>query len=138
MLNSVTTLQTGELSPLFVTTNSDLEAEGLKLFIYDNGWVDTYAVFEPAGDRLYKTSLQFNEEGYVQIKVTYENQTVAEGLLHITDTFKTLIDAQMGNWEIKENQMIFYKVDGSELMRFDLYDKDGNKTTFGVVKRVRV
>jgi len=82
--------------------------------------------------------LQFDEKGYRQIKVTYENQIVAEGLLHITDTLKTLIDVQMGNWEIKNKQMIFYKVDGSELMRFDLYDKDGNKTTFGVVKRVRV
>jgi len=138
LLDNIITLQTGELSPLFVATQIDLEADKLKLFIYKNGWIDTDAVFEPAGDRLYKTSLQFDEKGYRQIKVTYENQIVAEGLLHITDTLKTLIDVQMGNWEIKNKQMIFYKVDGSELMRFDLYDKDGNKTTFGVVKRVRV
>jgi len=49
-----------------------------------------------------------------------------------------LLDIEEGNWEIKNNQMIFYKRDGSELIRFNLYDKDGKLTETKVYKRVRL
>ena len=109
------------------------------MYIYEDGeYTKKSNSFENAGDLLYKTSLKFNEIGYVQIRVMVDDDVVASALLHVTNTIKTLIDAQLGNWEIKNNQMIFYKTDNSELTRFDLYDKDGKKSTFGVVKRARV
>ena len=48
-----------------------------------------------------------------------------------------LLDVEQGNWEILNNQMIFYKRDGSELMRFNLYDKSGQPSETNVYKRVR-
>ena len=43
-----------------------------------------------------------------------------------------------GKWEIVSNQMIFYKEDDSELMRFDLFDASGNPASTNVYKRTRV
>ena len=139
MHNSVIDIQAGELSPLLISLNKTVDKEDLALYIYEDGeYTKKSNSFENAGDLLYKTSLKFNEIGYVQIRVMVDDDVVASALLHVTNTIKTLIDAQLGNWEIKNNQMIFYKTDNSELTRFDLYDKDGKKTTFGVVKRERV
>jgi len=47
-------------------------------------------------------------------------------------------DVQLGNWQIKDTQLIMNNVDGSELARFDLYDKNGNSTDSNVFSRVRV
>ena len=47
-------------------------------------------------------------------------------------------DIEAGNWKIENNQMIFYKIDGSELMRFDLFDRDGNPSESNVFERRRV
>ena len=58
--------------------------------------------------------------------------TTANGKLN------TILDIEQGTWEIKNEQMIFYAVDGSELMRFNLYDKNGQPTSTAVFKRERV
>ena len=139
MYSDVINVQKGALAPLFVTTSQAIDATKLSLYIFENGeFSKSEAQFREAGHLLYKTSLRFDDAGYYQAKVSDGDSLEFYALLHVTDTLQTLIDAQMGNWEITNNQMIFYRVDGSELMRFDLYDKDGNKTSFGVVKRVRV
>jgi hypothetical protein len=49
-----------------------------------------------------------------------------------------LLDIEKGNWKIESDQMIFYKIDGSELMRFNLYDKDGLPTEENVYFRERL
>lgn len=43
-----------------------------------------------------------------------------------------------GKWELVGNQMIFYKTDGAELMRFNLFDDAGQPTMVNVFKRERV
>ena len=50
----------------------------------------------------------------------------------------TINHVESGNWEIKNNQMIFYKTDGSELMRFNLLDSSGVPTMTNVFKRAKV
>ena len=54
------------------------------------------------------------------------------------DLIEELLDIEEGNWEIKDNQMIFYKRDGSELMRFNLFDKSGHPAEVNVFKRERI
>lgn len=49
-----------------------------------------------------------------------------------------LVDYNEGSWKIIANQMIYYKRDGSELMRFDLSDSAGNPVTRGATQRVKV
>ncbi len=132
-------IQVGEETPLLVSLNKSVDAEALCLYVYEDGnYIQKNNTFEQIGDLLYKTSLLFETPGYVQIKVMLDEDVVADALLHIKETLKRLIDAQFGNWEIKDKQMIFYKVNGEELMRFDLYDKEGKRTTFGAVRRERV
>lgn len=58
-----------------------------------------------------------------------------EKLEAIHTSVEEIIDIQKGNWEIKGTQMIFYRRDGSELMRFNLLDNNGNSTTHKVFKR---
>jgi hypothetical protein len=52
-----------------------------------------------------------------------------------TDKIATLIHTETGKWKILNNQLIFYKTTGEELMRFNLYDEDGNLTETNVVER---
>lgn len=51
---------------------------------------------------------------------------------------ESLLDVNMGNWRVVGSQMIFYRRDGAELMRFDLVDKDGVPTLSAPAARVRV
>jgi len=48
-----------------------------------------------------------------------------------------LKNMEFGNWEIKDNQMIFYDLDGNILTVFNLLDKYGNPTETHVYKRER-
>lgn len=44
-----------------------------------------------------------------------------------------------GKWEIVGNQMVFYKADNvTEIMRFNLFDHDGNPSMINVFKRERI
>lgn len=49
-----------------------------------------------------------------------------------------LLDVEMGNWKIVNNQMVFYKRDGTELMRFNLFDKNGQPSETNVFERRKV
>lgn len=57
---------------------------------------------------------------------------------YLEDDVKNIIDCEFGNWQILNNQMIFLKTDGSELMRFNLYDEDGKPSMQSIFKRVKV
>lgn len=50
----------------------------------------------------------------------------------------TIVDMEQGDWEIINNQMIFKNVDGSEAIRFNLYDKNGNPSMEKVYKRGKI
>ena len=45
---------------------------------------------------------------------------------------------ESGEWKIENNQMIFYAPGGAELIRFDLYGKDGGGADEDVYRRVPV
>ena len=49
-----------------------------------------------------------------------------------------LLDYNEGSWKIIANQMIYYKRDGSEFMRFDLLDSAGQPISRGAMQRVKV
>lgn len=50
-----------------------------------------------------------------------------------------LMNERGGGWEIKEKQMIFYKEDNeTEIMRFNLFNKNGEPAEKNVYKRERV
>ena len=55
----------------------------------------------------------------------------------IKDIVTTLKNVELGNWEIKDNQMIFYDLNGDEIARYDLLDKEGNPTDMYVFKRIK-
>jgi hypothetical protein len=57
---------------------------------------------------------------------------------YLREYLEKFYDIEAGNWKIENNQMIFYKIDGSELMRFDLFDKNGNPSENDVFERRRV
>jgi hypothetical protein len=56
----------------------------------------------------------------------------------LQDNIRDILDVESGNWEILGTQMIFYRKDGTELFRFNLYDKNNNLNVEQVYKRVRV
>jgi hypothetical protein len=56
----------------------------------------------------------------------------------IINNTNILLEIELGDWEIKNNQMIFYSVYGYELMRFNLYNKDGLPSEINVYKRERI
>jgi len=50
----------------------------------------------------------------------------------------SIYDTQLGNWELKDNQMIMYKANGDILATFNLFDTSGKPSMRSVAKRVRV
>lgn len=68
---------------------------------------------------------------------TLSELSVNTNLIQLAVNFIKAI--QSGKQEIKDNQFIFYDEDNeTELMRFNLYDRQGNATTDNVFKRERV
>ena len=71
---------------------------------------------------------------------TYTIDDMMTKLNNIEDVTDDLIDIEKGNWVINTSskQMIFYRQDGTELMRFNLYDEFGNLSTNNVYRREKV
>ena len=64
---------------------------------------------------------------------------IQDDITIISGEVTTLVNIESGKWKITGNQMIFYGPDNtSELMRFMLYDKDGNPTETNVFERRKV
>ena len=73
--------------------------------------------------------LKAMEEAYQELlTITKEIRNIVNELKHM----------QFGNWEIKNKQMIFYDLEGNELARFNLYNKDGKPSDLMVFRRERV
>ena len=65
--------------------------------------------------------------------------SLIEGAVTSTlENTEVMRDYNEGSWKIISNQMIFYKRDGSELMRFDLLDSSGQATSRAAMQRIRV
>ena len=64
---------------------------------------------------------------------------LSAGAVALESTAQSINDEVGGKWEITGNQMIFYKSDNStEIMRFNLFNADGNPAVDNVYKRERV
>lgn len=78
----------------------------------------------------------------LQIKALEEQIMAVEELKtkieEMNNKIELLLDVELGNWEIKNNQMIFYDSKGSELARFNLYNSRGERSSIAVCKRERV
>jgi len=74
-----------------------------------------------------------------RIKTMEETTKVIQtNLGSIESKLDTLLDIEQGNWKIENNQMIFYRRNGEELMRFNLKDKNGEPTEVEIFERERI
>jgi hypothetical protein len=55
-----------------------------------------------------------------------------------SDNIDTLLNMQAGNWEIKNNQMLFYDLSGILMFSYNLFDSAGIASMSEVFKRVKV
>lgn len=87
------------------------------------------------GASIYSDGLQQN----LTAKTTWEYpiRTLTDSTGADVD-FSTVLDFIEGSWKIIGNQMIYYKRDNTELMRFDLLDSAGQPVSRGAMQRVRV
>jgi hypothetical protein len=51
---------------------------------------------------------------------------------------KNLTNTDVGNWEMKDNQMIMYNLQGEEIARYDLFNAIGKPSMVAVTKREKV
>jgi hypothetical protein len=75
---------------------------------------------------------------YGKVTTGDEHTVVVDKLALLDGKVSSTFETESGNWKITGNQMLFYKEDGTELMRFNLFDKAGNPTETNVYERVRV
>ncbi len=100
------------------------------------------------GEKVNLTNTTESQIDNIENNVTNVDQYKADvsnlALEATVQTIKTKVEdiehVEKGNWEIDttNNQMIFYKQNGDELMRFNLYDDDGNPSTNQVFRREKV
>jgi hypothetical protein len=64
--------------------------------------------------------------------------TLIQGISDIKNLTNDILDIHYGNWEILNNQMVFYDRDNIEIMRFNLKDKSGNASEVSIYKREKV
>lgn len=112
-------LTTGNL----VITDESMVEKGDGFYSYD---FTTYNENEDYCIRADGTNTLNNSERYVYST----NETAGIG---------NILKIEKGNWEIKDNQMIFYDTDGiTELYKFNLQTKLGVATETDVFKRLKV
>jgi hypothetical protein len=51
---------------------------------------------------------------------------------------KNLSNTDIGNWEMVDNQMVMYNLQGEEIARYNLYNSRGMPAMVGVTKREKV
>jgi len=75
------------------------------------------------------------EERLTKMEVAYNEMIdiVKDIQIKVTD----LKNMQFGNWEIKDNKMFFYDLDGNILAEFNLFDKANKPTETRVFKRLK-
>jgi hypothetical protein len=56
----------------------------------------------------------------------------------LQEDISLLVDIDSGNWEIVNNQMIFKNTDNIEILKFDLFNSVGIKSSRGITKRTRI
>ena len=91
-------------------------------------------------DNIYYITYIFTELGTYIVELKKNNKLVdikCVDIVNQSDKIDMLLDAQFGNWEIKNNKMYIYK-DGKILFEYNLYNKLGEPTEDNVFKRILV
>ena len=78
---------------------------------------------EKIGEYIYKIEFEFDK--YVRVKIE-------ENLLD------KLYNYTFGNWEVKNNKMYFYGLNGEIIATYNLLDKSGLPTEIAVAKREKI
>lgn len=85
-----------------------------------------------------------SEQEHTQLMNNVALESTSQNIKSKTDTInwtdvEFMKDVEGGNWKIENNQMVFYKTDGTtEIARFDLFDEDGKPAMKNVLERQRV
>ena len=106
---------------------------------------------------VYKKGIQFSDLGQHRIiyrlindvqqgsypdtieSINVVEESIESTVQTIKDKVNSIQEIESGEWEIINNQMIFYDSSGTvEIMRFDLLDQDGKPSMVNVFKRKRV
>ena len=76
--------------------------------------------------------------GKYYFKVEYKDDRIGGGIVTIKENvLQKIYNIEFGNWQIKNNKMYFYDLDGNILAEFNLYDEKGNPTSENVFLRER-
>lgn len=130
--NSVCTASSGE-STLYLWDTANMAAdEGTYFYVMTDG-VDTMPGKFTYGGSVDSKPSEINDK----LDVMNTDLTVAIEAGNV-DIRAIIEDVQLGNWELKDNQMVMLDRVGVELARFDLFDSRGNPTMNNVFKRERV
>ena len=142
MYNEIRVVYKGVSTPLYLKTNKNINNENLKLLRYDDSndeWIDLGVTFDNVVDNIYQADYIFNDLGIILLKVTYEDVEIANSILNVKeDILSKLYNHTFGNWEIKNNKMYFYDINGDIIASYNLYDKAGLPTEVAVVKREKI
>ncbi len=88
------------------------------------------------------TIKQVVDELEKQIKLLQEQIVAVEELKtkieEIDEKLQTLLDVELGNWEIVDNHLIFKDKNNNQIAKFALFDKKGRPTERSIMKRERV
>ena len=114
-----------------------------------SGLYSVYATFPDSfhGQIVWDTGTALSPPAYAFEQYNFEenNPTVTDvtplvtAINNMSSSIQFLVDAEGGRWRILNNQMVFYKSDNStEIMRFDLFDDQGNPSSDAVFERRRV
>ena len=125
-------LKLNKSTPFFWSSKIELDENKL-LFKID----DTELKASKESKLLYKSeNFTPTKIGTFILKVIYDDEELKSIPFKVKEfSFEDLIEFQFGNWEIKDNKMYFYDLDGNELAVFNLYDKNGNLSEINVFKR---
>ena len=125
---------------LFLKTFKNCDEDKLTLYIYkDNEFKKIDTKFEKIDKYFYRCKVNFDFVGRFYFKVECDDERIGGSVINIEENIlDKLYNYTFGNWEIKDNQMIFYDLEGKELVRYDLLDKSGLPTEIAVAKRVKV
>jgi len=131
----------GVSTPLFFHYYKDINPDDMKLYIEnDDGDFDEVEVeFEKVDKYYYRFKVLFDFTGKYYFKVTYQDKRIGGGFLNIQENLLNKIyQVEYGNWEIKDNKMYFYDVDGNTIATYELYNHKGEPTMENVFLRQRV
>jgi len=114
--------------------------------VSDNSLVVTNETMDEIGDGYYKYTF-VNYDPTISYAIRCD-VGIVEGLsaryaypnsIDYTNEFTNITNLLEGRWRIVNDQMIFYKSDNAtEIMRFNLYDENGDPASVNIFDRQRV